>query len=556
MLNTEEQSKPEQLSTEIPGDITPVPTPEPEPTAERLPSKKTRYSSKKEIEKLKAEFDEYKEKVERDFKDIDENLEEHFPKLYKEVDKLSKQVKTVTREIKKVKNQVEEITEDDIPSKTSRSKEIDEDDDGRKSPFERSPGLLSRITQKLKDTDGKMSIKDVLSTAGKETKKYAKEAFDPLQIARALSLGSDIGPTLLGKLTGRSTEDIEKYTSGPDPDKKDTATKVSGGMDSEYEVMTDILTDIYDLMQKSNEEDKIQRELDKDFEQSKKEDKEKKHKELLDAIKSIGIKSEKPEEEKDDEKKEEGGGIVDTITKLISGAVVTEALASVAAVLSPILIPVLGAAALGGLMLYASKSENLYGAVDPKTGESTHKHDLDTLNESGIGSDEETVGNATASKIKENKIMIAGEEFTPGKPLSDKQASVVKMSMSMGNSYPPEVMNSYEMTMAKKSNSTETAKPSSSSSSPKPSASPTSSSTSSPSAAPAPSPNKGSELNTKVSQNQDMKLAADAPAEPKVINNSSSSSSSTSGSDRVPIPSVRPFEDTFGRLSTYATRTV
>ena len=551
MLNTEEQSKPEQLSTAISPDIAPVPTPEPEPTAERLPSKKSRYSSKKEIEKLKKEFQDYKKLVERDFTDIDQSLEENFTKLYKEVGE--------------VKKEIEELSEYDTPSKYSREK--DEEDDGRKSPFERSPGLLTRITQKLKDTDGKMSIKDILSTAGKETKKYAKEAFDPLQIARFLSFDSDIAPTLLGKLTGRSTEDIEKYTSGPALDKKDTATKVSGGMDSEYETMTNILSDIYDLMQKSNDEDKIQRELDKDFEQSKKEDKEKKHKELLDAIRSIGTKSEKPEEEEEQHKKEEGGGIFDTITKVVTGAAVMEAMASMAAVLSPILLPLVGAAALGGLMVYASKKENMWDAVDPKTGESTHKHDLDTLNESGIGSDEETVGNPTVSKIKENKMMIGGEEFTPGQPLSDKQASVVKMSMSMGNSYPPEVMKSYEMSMAKKSKNVETAKPSASPSLPsvpkgqdsassKGGSIPTSSPTSVPSAAPAPSPNKGAELNSKVSENQNMKLAADAPSEPKVINNTSSSSTSTSGSERQPIPPVRSTEDTFGRLSMYSTRTV
>ena len=65
VIQMESVSTVEPLLTPIPGDIPPVPTIETEPTAERLPSKKTRFSAKKELENLKKEFEDYKARVER-----------------------------------------------------------------------------------------------------------------------------------------------------------------------------------------------------------------------------------------------------------------------------------------------------------------------------------------------------------------------------------------------------------------------------------------------------------------------------------------------------------
>jgi hypothetical protein len=41
-------------------------------------------------------------------------------------------------------------------------------------------------------------------------------------------------------------------------------------------------------------------------------------------------------------------------------------------------------------------------------------------------------------------MSIANEMVVPGQPLSDKQMAIIKMSMSMGNKYPKEVMDQYE----------------------------------------------------------------------------------------------------------------
>ena len=45
-----------------------------------------------------------------------------------------------------------------------------------------------------------------------------------------------------------------------------------------------------------------------------------------------------------------------------------------------------------------------------------------------------------SSTITTNGMRIAGEPVVPGQPLSDRQMSVMQMSMNMGNSYPPDVM--------------------------------------------------------------------------------------------------------------------
>jgi hypothetical protein len=42
-----------------------------------------------------------------------------------------------------------------------------------------------------------------------------------------------------------------------------------------------------------------------------------------------------------------------------------------------------------------------------------------------------------------NELRIAGEPVVPGQPLSQKQMSVMQLSINSGNSYPPEVMAQY-----------------------------------------------------------------------------------------------------------------
>jgi len=489
----------EQLPTALPGDIPPVPKLETEPTAERI--KTPRYSSKIEIEKLKKEFSDYKKIVERDFTEIDESLEENFTKLYKAVEKTAQRV-TKRGELTKIESS------------------------------------LDRLTRSVNKMDNR-SFKSVLNAAKRIIPKDLHETLDPKQVAVAKYVASNFDDKRKGETSSSLKPISEKLKGGGELSIKEvgttkgkrTASKVSGGMDSEYQSMTNILSNIYGLMKKSKEDDTKQKEIEKDFEQSKKEDKEKKHKELIDAIRSIGIKSVTEEYIE----KETGGGIADTIKQMLDAFGGLKMLLQIGTALaSPLGLALLGITAATGAAAYIGSLVK------------------DWLENKEEESDRKKGGQAAVDAKKRMK-----EQYNP----LDESGIITENNPEMTSA-----TNDYRDAVKQKSTSSAT--PVSSSSSPstpqnKSNAAPSSLSTltppvpvSPPSAAPAPSPNKGAELNSKVSQNQDMKLAQNAIAEPKIINNTSSSSTSTEGSQRIPIPPVRNTEETFGRLSMYATRTV
>jgi hypothetical protein len=51
--------------------------------------------------------------------------------------------------------------------------------------------------------------------------------------------------------------------------------------------------------------------------------------------------------------------------------------------------------------------------------------------------------NAEPTVTTKNELRIANEPVVPGQPLSDKQMSVMQLSINSGNTYPPEVMDQY-----------------------------------------------------------------------------------------------------------------
>jgi len=511
-MDNKDQVTLEQLSTALPGDIPPVPKLEIEPTAERI--KTPRYSSKKEIEKLKKEFQDYKKLVERDFTDIDQSLEENFTKLYKAVKKV--------------------------------------------------------------------------------------EVFNPEEIAKFLSLNSNITPTTLKKLTGKS-----KVITPNVKVKENTATKVSGGMDAEYELMTDILSDIYTLMKKSKEDDTKQKELDKDFEESKKQDREKKHKEFIEAIRSIKavqIFSEDEPEKENNIFGDIGKQITDYIEMRIASAMASFVSSLVSAGVSTSLaLGAISAALAGNEQRKAAESAQKGDYEKTATAERrSNQYQQGAFSEFDMSADS-NVDAAARQELESAASRGSVEAKNKLKELEDddkKNEKKIKYVQALGydvddgvvalahkggflglggqritdeelknaNLYPEGKIGlpkptkpSSSVTNTTSSNSktkqsiptiVPTLAPSSLSSfTPPVPVSP-------PSAASVPSPNKGAELNSKVSQNQDMKLTQNTITEPKIINNTSSSSTSTEGSQRIPIPPVRNTEDTFGRLSMYATRTV
>jgi hypothetical protein len=136
-----------------------------------------------------------------------------------------------------------------------------------------------------------------------------KEKFDPLNIAKFLTFGSNVAPALLGKLTGRSKADIRNFTGGRQSYEDfgpQTATKIgkdpsdSGDMSG----VSDILNKILELQQRTYDNIREQRERLNNFKEEKDLEADKRHKDLLNAIKGFS-----PGQKQTAEKVNSGGGL-------------------------------------------------------------------------------------------------------------------------------------------------------------------------------------------------------------------------------------------------------
>ncbi len=77
--------------------------------------------------------------------------------------------------------------------------------------------------------------------------------------------------------------------------------------------------------------------------------------------------------------------------------------------------------------------------------------DLETLYSTLSGTDAASTPSANTAPTTQvsSGFKIAGEPVIPGEPLSKKQMSIMKMSMNMGNTYPPEIMAQYNSQLTK-----------------------------------------------------------------------------------------------------------
>lgn len=111
-----------------------------------------------------------------------------------------------------------------------------------------------------------------------------KEKFDPMNVAKFMTGGSNWAPALLGKLTGRKQSSID-YFSGVKRRGKGTAEKLgaigSGGSGGDF---LGILQDIESLLHTTREEDKLKAEEENNFAEEKALEKARRHKELMEAL--------------------------------------------------------------------------------------------------------------------------------------------------------------------------------------------------------------------------------------------------------------------------------
>jgi hypothetical protein len=154
----------------------------------------------------------------------------------------------------------------------------------------RKQSLSSLLSDEIIQGSGVFSgIKKAISLKTQAKMKGIKEKFDPLNIAKVLTGGSRLGPALLGKITGRSRQDIENFAGRVkyvNPKNK----KISALPPSEQESsgMKSVLISIVGLLKKTSEEDKKRRQKENNFAEERKLEDDKRHKELLKALGMVG----------------------------------------------------------------------------------------------------------------------------------------------------------------------------------------------------------------------------------------------------------------------------
>jgi hypothetical protein len=134
-----------------------------------------------------------------------------------------------------------------------------------------------------------------------------KEKFDPMNIAKFMTGGSNWAPALLGKLTGRKQSSID-YFSGVKRRGKGTAEKL-GAVGSSGGDFLGILQDIESLLHTTREEDKLKAEEENNFAEEKALEKARRHKELMEALTGKPYTKEVPTATKVDETPTPFGGL-------------------------------------------------------------------------------------------------------------------------------------------------------------------------------------------------------------------------------------------------------
>lgn len=125
----------------------------------------------------------------------------------------------------------------------------------------RKKGFANLMTDKLTSGQGIVSsLRGTLSDRSKAKSMAMKEKFDPLNIAKFLTGGSNLAPAIVGRLTGRSKEDIGYFTGK----KQYQYTPRTGNYWEKYNNpnmgggsrrATQVLEKIVSFMEKSREDD-------------------------------------------------------------------------------------------------------------------------------------------------------------------------------------------------------------------------------------------------------------------------------------------------------------
>jgi hypothetical protein len=154
----------------------------------------------------------------------------------------------------------------------------------------RKKGFADLMTDKL--TSGQSvfsSVRSTLSDRSKARSMAFKEKFDPLNIAKVLTGGSNIAPAILGKLLGRKSSDI-KYFSG----KKEYTPRRESSYFNNYtppsmssggsQKATASLNKMLSFMEKSRTDDMQEQDTLDSFKEMNENKREDRHKEVMDVF--------------------------------------------------------------------------------------------------------------------------------------------------------------------------------------------------------------------------------------------------------------------------------
>lgn len=178
----------------------------------------------------------------------------------------------------------------------------------QKAEYVRSSGLSRLIEQNMASGQGFLkSTRGAIGSKFKARVTGLKEKFDPLNFFKAISGGNPLAFRLLGgrafgRLTGRSDEDVDYFAGGPGSRKqfgrrknKKSAEPLITTIASGKKIVpvmagdnvADEVSKLYTLLKNSFDEKIKKSELQKNFEEGKNQKEEKRHKELIDALRGI-----------------------------------------------------------------------------------------------------------------------------------------------------------------------------------------------------------------------------------------------------------------------------
>lgn len=153
----------------------------------------------------------------------------------------------------------------------------------------RKKGFADLMADKLTSGQGVFSsARSALSDRSKARSLGFKEKFDPLNIAKVLTGGSNLAPAMLGRLLGRKTSDIRYFTGKKEYAPRSessyynnyTTPSMSGGSQKETRVLQKMLS----FMEKSRTDDMQEQDTLDSFNEMNEKMREDRHKEVVDVF--------------------------------------------------------------------------------------------------------------------------------------------------------------------------------------------------------------------------------------------------------------------------------